>query len=39
MDQETAPGIPMWVKVMGGILLVVLLAFLALHLTGKMPHH
>jgi hypothetical protein len=37
--QDSAPGIPRWVKAFGIILVVVLLAVAGLHLTGNAPTH
>ncbi|HLF16140.1 MAG TPA: hypothetical protein VI796_01760 [Candidatus Thermoplasmatota archaeon] len=37
MEGETAPGVPTWVKVLGGALLVALVALLALHFAGIAP--
>lgn len=34
---ESAPGAPRWVKALGIVVLVLLVAFLALHLTGHVP--
>ena len=38
-DRELPPGTPRWVKVMGIIAVVLLLAFAGLHLTGNAPTH
>ena len=37
--QDSPPGTPRWVKALGIILVVLLLAFAALHLTGNAPTH
>jgi hypothetical protein len=37
--QDSPPGTPRWVKAFGIILVVLLLAFGALHLTGYAPTH
>ena len=39
VDDEAPPRIPMWVKILGGMLLLVLGTFLALHFTGRMAVH
>jgi hypothetical protein len=36
---ESPPGTPRWVKVFGILLIVVMLAFAGLHLTGNAPTH
>ena len=36
-EHESPPGAPRWVKVFGIVLVVLLIAFLALHLTGNAP--
>ena len=36
-ERESAPSAPVWVKVFGILLVVLLVAFLALHLTGHAP--
>jgi hypothetical protein len=36
-EHESPPGAPGWVKVFGIVLVVLLVAFLALHLTGHAP--
>jgi hypothetical protein len=36
---ESAPGTPRWVKAFGIMLVVLLLAFAGLHLTGNAPTH
>jgi hypothetical protein len=36
---ESPPGTPLWVKVFGILLIVVMLAFAGLHLTGNAPTH
>jgi hypothetical protein len=36
---ESPPGTPRWVKTFGIILVVLLLAFAGLHLTGNAPGH
>ena len=36
---ESPPGTPRWVKVLGILLIVVMLAFAGLHLTGNAPTH
>jgi hypothetical protein len=36
---ESPPGTPRWVKAFGIILIVLLLAFAGLHLTGHAPTH
>ena len=36
---ESPPGTPRWVKAFGIILVVLLLAFAGLHLTGNAPTH
>jgi hypothetical protein len=38
-ERETPPGTPRWVKVFGVVLVVLLLAFAGLHLTGNAPMH
>ena len=37
--QEVPPGIPAWVKALGGLVLLALAVLLALHLTGTSPRH
>ena len=37
--QDAPPGTPRWVKAFGIILVVLLLAFAGLHLTGNAPTH
>ena len=36
-EQESPPGAPRWVKVFGIVLVVLLVAVLAIHLTGNAP--
>ena len=36
-DRESPPGAPRWVKTLGIVLVVLLIAFLAMHLTGNAP--
>ena len=36
---ESPPGTPRWVKVLGIALVMLLLAFAGLHLTGNVPMH
>ena len=36
-EHESPPGAPRWVKLVGIVLVVLLIAFLALHLTGNAP--
>ena len=36
-EVESAPSTPRWVKAFGVVLVVLLLAFLVLHLTGHAP--
>lgn len=36
-DRRSAPGTPRWVKVFGIIVLVLVLLFITLHLTGHSP--
>lgn len=36
-DHESPPGAPSWVKAFGIVLVLLLVAFLALHLTGNAP--
>jgi hypothetical protein len=36
---ESPPGTPRWVKALGIILVVLLLVFAGLHLTGNVPTH
>ena len=36
---ESPPGTPRWVKALGIVLVVLLLAFAGLHLTGNAPTH
>ena len=36
-EHESAPGTPRWVKAFAIVLVVLLVAFLALHLTGQAP--
>jgi hypothetical protein len=38
-EDDSPPGTPRWVKAFGIILVVVLLAFVGLHLTGNAPTH
>ena len=38
-DRESPPGTPRWVKTFGIIALVLILAFVGLHLTGNVPAH
>ena len=37
IEHESPPGAPRWVKAFAIVLVVLLLAFLALHLTGHAP--
>ena len=37
--QDAPPGTPRWVKAFGIVLVVLLLAFAGLHLTGNAPTH
>ena len=37
--QDALPGTPRWVKAFGIVLVVLLLAFAGLHLTGNAPTH
>jgi len=37
--EESPPSTPRWVKALGIVLVVLLLAFVALHLTGNAPTH
>jgi hypothetical protein len=39
LDQDSAPGTPRWVKVFGIGVIVLLLLFAGLHLTGHTPTH
>jgi len=34
-DPEAPPGVPRWVKVFGIVLLILILVFVVLHLTGN----
>lgn len=36
-EHESPPGAPRWVKMVGIVLVVLLIAFLALHLAGHAP--
>jgi hypothetical protein len=36
---ESPPGTPRWVKVLGIVLVALMLAFAGLHLTGNVPTH
>jgi sirohydrochlorin ferrochelatase len=36
---ESPPGTPRWVKAFGIVVIVLLLAFAGMHLTGKAPTH
>jgi hypothetical protein len=38
-DRESPPGTPRWVKALGIIAIVLILAFAGLHLTGNAPAH
>jgi hypothetical protein len=38
-SRDSPPGTPRWVKAFGIILVVLLLAFVGLHLTGNAPTH
>ena len=38
-ERDSPPGTPRWVKVFGIVLVVLLLAFAGLHLTGNAPMH
>ena len=38
-DSESPPGTPRWAKALGLILVVLLLGFAGLHLTGHAPTH
>ena len=38
-DSESPPGTPRWVKAFGIVLVVLLLGFAGLHLTGNAPTH
>jgi hypothetical protein len=38
-DDEAPPGTPRWVKALGIVLVVLLLVFAGLHLTGNVPTH
>jgi hypothetical protein len=39
LTQESPPGTPRWVKAFGIVLVVLLLGFAGLHLTGHAPTH
>ena len=39
LTDESPPGTPRWVKALGIVLVVLLLAFAGLHLTGNVPNH
>ena len=39
VQRDTSPVTPRWVKVFGIVLVVLLLAFAGLHLTGNAPMH
>ena len=39
VESDISPGTPRWVKVFGIVLVVLLLAFAGLHLTGNAPTH
>lgn len=39
MDGESPPGVPLWVKVLAGIVLAVLVAVVVLHYMGRMMLH
>jgi hypothetical protein len=38
-DGESPPGTPLWVKAFGIVVIVLVLLFVALHLTGNVPTH
>ena len=38
-DRESSPSTPRWVKAFGIIVIVLILAFAGLHLTGNAPTH
>ncbi len=38
-DRESPPSTPRWVKLFGIIAIVLILAFVGLHLTGNAPMH
>jgi hypothetical protein len=38
-EHESPPAAPRWVKALGVVLVVLFLAFIALHLTGNAPTH
>ena len=37
VDRELSPNMPLWVKVLGIIVIVLILLFVTLHLTGLSP--